>query len=100
MLHPGATLTIVTSGRDDPTKYQANMLQEKEQDNAKKAQHPSVEDTVLKVLAAQAATKNKKLTGDDTAKSRSTSRRGHWGGTKTRSADSRREVKDYSSPQY
>jgi hypothetical protein len=50
------------------------------------------------VLAAQAATKNKKLT-DDTTKSHSTSHRGHWGGTKTGSADSRREAKDYSSLQ-
>ncbi len=100
MLHPGATLTIVTSelvrreGRDDPSRYQANIVQEKEQDNAKKPQHPSVEDTVHKVLAAQAATKDKKPTGDDAAKSNPTSR-GRRGGTKTESAESCKEAKDY-----
>ena len=45
MLHAGDTLTIVTlelvhrEGRDDPSMSQANIIQEKEQDNAKKLQH-------------------------------------------------------------
>ena len=105
MLHPGATLTIVTSElvrrerQDDPSRCQAKIIQEKVQDIAKKPQHTSVEDPVHKVLAAQAATKDKKPTGDDAAKSNPTSRRARGGGTKTGSVESRKEAKDYSTLQ-
>jgi hypothetical protein len=95
MMYPESNLAILTQelvrreSRDDPTKYQANIVRQKEEANAKKPKHPSTETVVKQVLAVQGEQNKKSESGKGTeaAVATSGSRRGksrdrrnqHWG---------------------
>ena len=69
MLYPESDLAILTQelvrreSRDDPAHYKANIVQEKEEANAKKPNHPSTETVVRQVLAVQGEQEKKSDSG-------------------------------------